>query len=259
MTFKLGLIPGIIGAQMKQDFWATAAEVARIGYEGLEGGGKVMEGDVAAVKEARKRLNDLGLEMPTASVSKDALGRDIRPMLEKAVAAGAQHVSLWWAECKTREMVLADCELFNKAGETIAEFGLKFCYHNHDHEFKNVFDGVRAIDLLFANTDPSCVHFEIDVAWVTYGGDDPAAFLNAHKGRVPVIHLKDIADLSQRAKFTAVGTGVVKTRASVLAAVANGARWVVVEQDAPNVLTPMESVQASFLNIKEMGLLRDRG
>jgi sugar phosphate isomerase/epimerase len=156
-------------------------------------------------------------------------------------------------------MVLQDCELFNKAGKVVSEFGLKFCYHNHDHEFKNVFDGTRAIDLLFANTDPKCVHFEIDVAWVTYGGEDPVAFLNAHKGRIPVIHLKDIADLSQRAKFTAVGTGAVKVKGSVEAAVANGARWVVVEQDAPNNLTGMESVQASFLNIKELGLLKDRG
>ncbi|MBT3268405.1 hypothetical protein HN371_14715 [Candidatus Poribacteria bacterium] len=42
-------------------------------------------------------------------------------------------------------------------------------------------------------------------------------------------------------------------KGSIEAGMANGVEWFVVEQDAPNDLTPMESVTVSYLNLTEMG------
>ncbi len=50
-----------------------------------------------------------------------------------------------------------------------------------------------------------------------------------------------------------MGTGVVDVKACLEAGAATGVEWFVVEQDAPNLLTPMESVTVSYLNLKEMG------
>jgi sugar phosphate isomerase/epimerase len=74
-------------------------------------------------------------------------------------------------------------------------------------------------------------------------------------GRVPAIHVKDLYGLDTRGEFTAVGTGVVPLRESLLAATETGVEWVVVEQDTLRNLTPMETIIVSYLNLKEMGLI----
>jgi len=63
---------------------------------------------------------------------------------------------------------------------------MSFYYHNHAFEFE-VKEGLRGIDILLAETDPSVVHFQCDVYWVQYAGDDPAAFLTANSGRFSLI------------------------------------------------------------------------
>ena len=79
--------------------------------------------------------------------------------------------------------------------------------------------------------------------------------INRLSGRIPAIHVKDLYSLTDRGKFTAVGTGVVKTNESVAAAIEAGAEWVVVEQDSLHNLTAMETITASYLNLKEAGLV----
>jgi sugar phosphate isomerase/epimerase len=112
------------------------------------------------------------------------------------------------------------------------------------------------MELLAASTDPAAVFFEVDIAWVTYGGADPAQTLRKLAGRVPAIHVKDLHGLdNQEHPFTAVGTGIVKLREAVTAAADIGAEWMVVEQDRLRHLTAFETITASYLNLKEAGLI----
>lgn len=251
MKARVGLIPGIIGEELKKDCMGTLQRLAEIGYKGVEGG-TVLHGGVV---ENRKQREAWGLQAVSLGSKREGLATGLDQLIEDATAAGAEHIILWWAPCDSRDVLLQDAEFYNKIGEKCAANGLKFCYHNHDHEFKNTFDGEYGLDILMANTDPQCVSFELDVGWVTYGGLDPVAYLKEHAGRFPVIHLKDVADVDERGTFTAVGTGVLDVSAVVTAALGTGTNWVVVEQDRVHNLTPMESVTASFLNIKELGLV----
>jgi sugar phosphate isomerase/epimerase len=252
MKAKVGLIPIIVSEEMKQDRFGIYEKIAEIGYAGIEG---VQGGDNA--EETKAKLQSLGLKAICCSARKETLQDPsaLEALIEEAKFFGAPHISLWWGPCESKDELLADAEIYNAAGKRIAEAGLKFCYHNHDHEFKTTFDGKYALDVLLDATDADAVYCELDVAWVTYGGADPCEYLRKRAGRIPAIHLKDIADLDDRGKFTAVGTGVIDVKGVVETALATGVDWVVVEQDRPNNLTPIESLTASFLNIKELGLV----
>ncbi|MDP6361251.1 MAG: sugar phosphate isomerase/epimerase [Planctomycetota bacterium] len=251
MKAKIGLIPGIIREEVQADLWGTLERAAEIGYQGLEGG-NVLAGDIEG---NRKRLDDIGLQAIAIGAQKEQLAEDIGKLIDDASALGTAAIVLYHAPMKTRDDVMADADLFDTAGEKIAKAGLKFCYHNHDHEFKNVFDGQHAIDILLENTDPEHVYWELDAAWVLYGGEDPIEYLKRYTGRIPLMHLKDLADINERGKFCAVGTGVLDVRGVVETSVETGVDWAIVEQDRALNLTPMESVTASFLNIKELGLV----
>jgi sugar phosphate isomerase/epimerase len=141
-----------------------------------------------------------------------------------------------------------------------------FCYHNHDHEFRRFAgpDGREraGLELLLELTDPQVVRREVDVAWVTFGGADPVAFLQAHAGRCPILHMKDFAHLHrgshlaqgvrQEAVFTEVGTGVVNTDGVVDAAAQADVSWLVIEQDRMNQRSPRASLETSVRNLRAL-------
>ncbi len=248
---KLGLI-GIVGEQSKADFWGTMAELAEMGYQGIEAvDSHLLQGDPAA---NLARFHGLGLEHLTVSANQADLRERLDDIRRKAIDSGANRVSVWWSDAKDRDVLLQEAELYNRAGAQLAADGFRLCYHNHDHEFRNVFDGVNALDLLAANTDPGSVYFTIDVGWVEVGGGNPAEVLASLKGRVPAIHAKDFADLDDRASFTAVGSGAVNLTRALKAAGENGVEWVVVEQDKLRNLSAMDTVRAAALNLRERGL-----
>ena len=55
---KIGLI-GIVHEETKADLWGTMRRVAEIGYQGIEGPGFLLQGDVAANVA---RFHQLGLQ-----------------------------------------------------------------------------------------------------------------------------------------------------------------------------------------------------
>jgi sugar phosphate isomerase/epimerase len=248
---RIGLI-GLVGAEAKEDYWGTMQRVAEIGYEGIEGCGPLLEGDVAANLE---RFHGLGLQVLAVSAKREQLRDDLDQAMADAKALQAPRVAVWWGPCGSKEQLLRDAELYNAAGARLAAEGIRLCYHNHEHEFTTTYDGLYAFDLLAAHTDPDAVFFEIDIAWVTFGGEDPVRVLRRMAGRVPAIHVKDLWCLEERGRFTAVGTGVVKVKEAVQAAIDTGVEWVVVEQDKLRNLSAFETITLSRLYLKEAGLV----
>ncbi len=248
---NVGLI-GILKDETKADFWGTMRRVADIGYKGVEEVGSLLDGDVAANVA---RFHGLGLKVLTVNGMRERLRDELDTVIKQARLLQSPRASVWWAGCESRDAILKDAELYNKAGARLAAEGIKLCYHNHEHEFRNVYNGVCALDILAENTEPAFVHFELDIAWITFGGEDPVRRIRNFAGRVPAIHVKDLYALDTRGQFTTVGTGIVKVRESITAAMETGVEWIVVEQDSVRNLSAWDTVTASYLNLKEMGLV----
>jgi len=92
----------------------------------------------------------------------------------------------------TVEGLKAECDLMNKIGDEANKRGIKFGYHNHNMEFATVANTNQPYeDFLIANTDPAKVFFELDVYWITIGGQDPVAYLKKYPTRILALHIKD--------------------------------------------------------------------
>ncbi len=261
MALKIGLI-GIVGEEMKKDPWGTLEAVAEMGYEGIEGGARIANLVDLSLPEMKQRLADLGLEVPAqGSIRLEHDDEQIQETIETARGIGTGYVVQYWGPVEGREQLLEEARFFNHVGELCREAGLEFCYHNHNHEFAT-FDGKYALDILLENSDPDVVKAELDVAWVTYGGADPAEMIRRYAGRCPVLHIKDILEVPgdgatgndgrKGTLFTEVGTGVVDLEGVVEAARECGVEWLVVEQDRMRDLEPMESARVSFENLKAL-------
>jgi sugar phosphate isomerase/epimerase len=92
----------------------------------------------------------------------------------------------------TVEGLKAECDLMNKIGDEANKRGIKFGYHNHNIEFATIANtGQLYEDFLIANTNPDKVFFEMDVYWITVGGQDPVGYLKKYPTRFKALHIKD--------------------------------------------------------------------
>ena len=94
---------------------------------------------------------------------------------EAAGIIGHRYVVVPWLPPESRG-TLDDyrrlAEEFNRLGEESKRSGVRVAYHNPDFEF-SALEGQLPYDVLLAGTDPASVAFELDLMWITKGGQDP--------------------------------------------------------------------------------------
>jgi sugar phosphate isomerase/epimerase len=258
MTTLQPAIIGIVGKQLKEDFWGTVAKLAEFGYRGFEG--IPPHDNLDELRDGAKKLRDLGIPTITTSASREKLRDELDAVVDQAKAAGVDRVSCWWGPAESAEQLATDAALYDAAGKRLADEGVRLAYHHHDHEFNTVIDGRPALDHLVDQTDPAHLGFVIDLAWVAVGGEDPAAVIRRLGKRVTSLHVKDVIKAERQGEdrqvpWTCVGTGVVPIVEGCEAAQEVGVTWAAVEQDKPRHLQGLELAQASLLNLRELGVV----
>jgi sugar phosphate isomerase/epimerase len=120
-------------------------------------------------------------------------------------------------------------------GRALVGEGLRFGWHNHDFEFRALPDGGVPMDLILGEA-PDLL-WQMDIAWVTRGGADPTAWLAKYAGRIPSVHVKDIAPAGECVDedgWADVGHGTLDWSKLLPAARKAGATLLVAEHDKPN-------------------------
>ena len=241
---------------IKADYTGTIAQVAEMGYTGVEPAGYA-DGKFYGLTPAefKKSIEDVGMEVLSSHTA--------RPLNDDSIAAtNWDEVWAWWdtaiqahKEAGMKYIVFpwmntpatlvdlqAYCDYFNQIGERCNAAGLRFGYHNHDFEFKEI-EGQLMYDYMLNNTDPSKVFFQMDVYWLGEGGKDPVEYFNNYPGRFELLHIKDELEIGQSGKvdfeniYNNAGTA--------------GAKYMIVEVERYSEgLTPFESIKESidFLN-----------
>ena len=228
------------------DFPGTVRQVAEIGYAGVEFAG--MGGMEAAA--LRDLLDETGLAPAGAHIALATLESDLDRVIADNLTLGNRYIGVPHLSdgLKNPQGFRHVAARMNAIGSFLADAGLTLYYHNHAFEF-DVVDGERGIDILYQETDPELVVMEIDVYWVHYAGEDPAAMIRAHAGRFPLIHLKDMVGAGAERTYAEVGEGVIDFAPIRAASEAQGAEWYIVEQDAC-ARPSLESVRISLDNIR---------
>ncbi|MBV8782044.1 MAG: sugar phosphate isomerase/epimerase [Phycisphaerae bacterium] len=140
---------------------------------------------------------------------------------------------------------------YNAIASNYAGSGLSIGYHNHSHELARL-NGEPMLKTLIEKLDRS-IWFELDTYWITHGGGDPVQWINRVNGRLPCVHLKDMAISPKSVQFMAeVGEGNLNFPAIMDACRAAGTKWFIVEQDTC-YRDPFDSLETSLKNLKQMG------
>ncbi len=230
--------------QIAESLENTMEAVAKIGYKWIEAYGYENRKILGKTpKEFKALLNGLGMTMPSihsvtevsSGEGKSAILDAMKVTIEDASEAGTEY--LVYAFLKPEERKSMDdykrhADLFNGFGALCKDAGIQFAYHNHDFEFLD-FDGVMPYDYLLENTDPELVKMELDLYWITRGGQDPVEYFKKAPGRFELVHVKDMED-SPEQFFAEVGQGTMDFERIFKERETAGFKYFFVEQDHNN-------------------------
>ena len=95
----------------------------------------------------------------------------------------------WW-DFESIDDAYDAAKKLNNANKIAKKYGLKVGYHNHAHEFKK-FDGKYILDIIKENADDDII-FELDIFWVSKGGEDAYKYIEKYGKAVELVHIKQI-------------------------------------------------------------------
>jgi len=129
-----------------------------------------------------------------------------------------------------------NAEQFNQIGKRLKGEGIRFGYHNHTPEFRDLGGGLDGYDVLLKETDPEYVTFELDCGWVSASGKDPVTYLTKYPLRISMLHVKDQKPLAagkpaSEHVSTMLGKGTIDYKPIFAAAKKAGIKHYFVEQE----------------------------
>ncbi|MDF2715204.1 MAG: xylose isomerase [Paenibacillus sp.] len=248
MKNKISIQLYTLREQCEADFPGVIRELAQIGYKAVQLAG--FHGYEPTLLKAV--IEEVGLQVSGLHYSSDDLLNDSDRLIREAKLFGTPDII-----CAGIGSTLRDengyrlvKHQFNELANRIKGEGLRVSYHNHDFEFQTIIDGKDAFSYLIEPKPDNAILAEPDVYWLKKGGYEPVEFLAPYAGRVPILHLKDMANDEEKS-FAEVGTGLIDFESIIRWGEASGVEWYVVEQDDCKS-DPMTCVKTSYSNLSEL-------
>ena len=146
-------------------------------------------------------------------------------------------------------------EVLNRKGEELRKVGIGVAYHNHNLDFAPISRATggqtTGWEILWRETQPDLVGYELDIGWVQLAGLDPVLFLDKARGRVKLLHVRDMSASQPRGYRVAmgspaVGTGTLDWQRILPAAYRAGARHFLVEQEPGAGIVPIDAASDAY-------------
>lgn len=237
-----------------KDLLGTLKAAKAMGYEGVETGR--FYGLRAA--DWKAMCADVGLELVALQLYPHTLTEpQLRETIRFCHEAGCLRINTAWfkgsAENANDWQLVVN--VLNHAAAVCAQEGIVVGYHNHAQEFHIRLDGMSALDWLYARFDARVMQ-EFDPGWCVLAGGDPLAWLAAHPGRNPMLHVMPAIADSAGLKPGEAGVGSVRDRADwrriLPEAARDGAAWFVVKSTAfPDSLSDLRASRMYLKRTKE--------
>jgi len=219
-----------------QDFPGTLRALRTMGYAGVQCGG--FFGRTAA--ELKALFGEVGLAPAGMQMQADKIVKpeNLAASVAFAKELGAPCLFVPHFDAPTPDGWKRFGEQMATAAAAFKAAGIRLGYHNHQHEFRDTFDGVCKWEFLYRNTSDDVCQ-QLDIGHCTLAGADPVFWLSKYPGRIPAVHVKAASTASG-----AIGspTDTVNWDAAFAACERAGTEWLVVEAEVrPDALDDVRS------------------
>src|SRR5436190_1126671 len=215
-----------IGADLRRDMAGSLAQVAKLGYKGVEFAGF---NNVSAA-DIKKMLDDNGLQCVGCHTALNTLqGDEFQKTVDfnKTIGNPRLIVPSLSANYESSKKAIEDvADTFTALAAKLKPLGMRTGFHCHPGEFKEV-EGATIWDTFFSRAGKDVI-MQIDLGHMGTGKGDQVATLTKYPGRAQTVHVKpaNAAPLLGDPADTNKWPEIFKACESV-----GGTEWYIVEYD----------------------------
>ena len=235
-------------------FADTLARIADMGYSTVQVSGTCPYEAEWLAEQIRKN----GLHVGITHNPSSAIIGDTDNLIAKHKVFGCEYIGLGIMDnCGIETYENEFKRDYKPAAQKIAAAGMKFMYHNHYHEYTAKYeDGTPLLHRMAEEFTADEMGFTLDTYWVKYGGADVVEEIKYLKGRLPVVHFKDmLVNEAGEIKMAWVGGGNRLDFEKIIPAFeAAGTKYAYIEQDDCNGENPFDCLKKSYDYLKSLGL-----
>lgn len=206
-----------------KDFAGTLKALKAMGYQGAQCGGFFGR----SAKELRALFSDHGLEAAGLQMQADRIIKpeNLAASIAFAQELGAPYLFVPWFDGKSADDWKRFAEQMSNAAAAFKAAGIRLGYHNHQHEFRDKFDGKCKWDILYENASAD-VYQQLDLGHCMMAGESPAFWLKKYPRRNPAVHVKAASTTTG-----VIGADNADWENAFAACEANITEWYVVEAE----------------------------
>jgi len=209
------------------------------------------------VEQLREMLDESGLTCACTHISFQEMEEDIDKVIRDHKTLGCAYPGIGGLPGEYRSSPEGFVEFARRASRVAEKFedsGLHFIYHNHAFEFTRFEKaGKNGLELIFDNSSPA-VQFELDVFWVQMGGANPLEWIEKVRGRMDVVHFKEMnGSAENRGVIAPIGKGNMNWTAIMKACDDIGVKYALIEQDNAVEQGSLDCMLYSLNTLKKLG------
>ncbi len=240
----IGLQVYSVRNEAQKDLAGVLAQVAEMGYEGVEFAGyykwpaekirKVLDQNKLKCCGTHTGLNEMRGERFAKTVEFNKIIGNKNLIAPSGMPTNSQEAVIQFAKQMS--------ELAAKA----KELGMRVGYHNHAGEFDT--KGGFVPWEVFAKNSSQDVILQVDIGHIARAGADPAKYMAMFPGRLTTVHVKDFR---KGQPDPVVGEGEVDWPAVFkICEGAGGTEWYIIEDEA--TVGPMQRIKTDIQNLRKL-------
>lgn len=229
----------------QENFEEVLTKVKEYGYDGVEFAGYYGR----SAEELKKTLAGLSLKVSGAHISFESLRDDFEKTINFEKEIGNQAVIVPYMGADSLEEWTEKILELKEIAKKVNSEGLVLGYHNHAHEIMGIPD-VNILEKMVEMIPD--IQLEVDTYWLSYAGVDVLPWLNKYQNNIKWLHLKDMRVVGEEKESTEIGQGILPIESYLDWAKNADLEWVIIEQEAFQKLTPMESAAVNVKTLKEL-------
>lgn len=234
--------------QTEKDFDYSLGRVAGMGYETVQ----ISAIGPIAPQRVRELCDKHGLKIVLTHTDPVRILRDTGAVIQEHDIMGCEYIGIGMMPEKYRspEWFPHFLKDYREPAKKIAASGKLLMYHNHNLEFQK-FGGKLVMESLLEAFSPEELGFTLDTYWVQMGGADVCDWIRLLKGRIPCVHLKDMAVAGMQPVMAPVGEGNLPWEKILgILKEQGGTRHLLVEQDICQG-SPFDCLERSYKNLQK--------
>ena len=238
--------------QNEEDLAYCLKKVAEIGYTTVQ----ISAVGPIPAETIRELCDKNNLKIVLTHTDVNRIQRDTDAVIREHEIMGCPYIGIGYMPDKYHngEWITHFAPDFKETAKKIAASGKLLMYHNHDFEFRKIpeLSGKRILEYLMENFGPDELGFTLDTYWVQAAGGDVVEWIDALKGRLPCVHLKDMAMEKNGQVMAPVMEGNMNFPRILRHLEKAGTKYILVEQDTC-LESPFLCLEKSYRNVSSLG------